>query len=181
MAGIIRIPDEAFGTQRIQPLPSVFQSTPQTTDADLGGDIGRGLAAAGDALGEGILGEAARRNEAAARDIDNRFAGEVRKALHDPERGYLAMRGRAALDASTSTYQALAALYDKHIGMAANPAQQQMARAVLDRRLRLASDAIAAHAVAQDAQWRDETRVARIDGAIADGVLARDDPAQLET
>jgi hypothetical protein len=176
MAGGIRIPLYQLPQQQLRSVPEVYQQA-RTAAADFGGDAGRSLMQAGDALGRVALARAARDNEAAARDIDNRFAGEVRNALHDPQRGYYATRGRAALDAREPAQAGIEALRKTYAGLAANPDQQHMLAAVLDRRVQGALQGIADHALREGTAWRSETRRVRIAGAVADGADAWHDPA----
>jgi hypothetical protein len=54
MAGIIEIPCFASLSKQLQPLPTVIQPTPRTSDADFGGDIGRVLLTCPRVFGPGI-------------------------------------------------------------------------------------------------------------------------------
>lgn len=133
MAGGIRIPLYQLPQQQLRPLPDVYQQA-RATAADFGGDIGKGLMQAGDVWGKTALTRAAQDNEAVARDIDNGFAEELRATLHDPERGYYASRGRAALDGRKPVAATIEALQAKYAALARNPDQQRMVAGVLSRR-----------------------------------------------
>ena len=87
-------------------------------------------------------------NEAKAKEHDAKVMGVLQGALYDPETGYLAKKGRDAVDTRTDTVIKLTEAIGT-LGNDLNPQQQKLAAAATQMRMQSAITQINQHAIGQ--------------------------------
>lgn len=184
--GGIRIPAyPAGGTIQPQGVPGGGSQQIDAGQGDFGGAMGRGLqqfgqraqSAAKDWTREMEI-EAARDNETAAMSLDGQLRAKITSLIADPEKGFLAKKGRDAADAYKDTFTALEKLKAEHLELAGNPDQRRMLEKLAGHRIDTAVAEMNSHTRVQRAAWQDATFAARADDSRADAVRAGTDDRQ---
>lgn len=165
--------------QQLRPLPAPYQSGTGLEGAQVA-RAGQELEQAGAQVARTQLYQAGLDNETRAKDLDNQFSQEMSGLLWDPTSGYMATKGRAALDAYGGVKAKIDEMRKRYVGMAANPDQSRMVTDVLSRRMQMADDQMSRHAQMQNAQWTDDVGKARVANAASDAALNYADPKNVQ-
>jgi len=118
-------------------------------------------------------------DEMLARQLDNEFAGEVRKLLHDPETGLADKGAEDALSGVATALPLLGELKERTLAQVAGPRQRALLEPLIDQRLDQATGTIGSIARRASGELDDRTVAERLAGFRQDAALAWDDPAQL--
>lgn len=119
--------------------------------------------------------EQAKDDETAALSIDNQYRERSIKTLADPENGFMAKRGRDALEAYKGTVDDLTKSRDELLGLAKNENQKRILMRVLNARLDSNIESMSAHTRVQRAAFQDQTYAAGVEGNLRDAVGALTD------
>lgn len=119
-------------------------------------------------------------NEAAAKAADTTFNGTLRGTLFDPEKGYLNLKGKDAVDAYKPTMEALQKARDDAAGTIKSPEARRMFLDIAQRRQDAALDTMAKHAAIERRTFLDGVSIARATDAGSDAVAYAADPAKRE-
>ncbi len=165
-----------LGGVESRPLPSVATPLGAVQGMPFAGAQGQALIQSGQSLQQAgqTLDAMARRvkaqdDETWAREADTAFNAEMRPILYDPEKGYYAMRGKAAYEGAMPTMKALDDLRKKYLDGAGNDAQRNMLARTLGARVDGVSDGIARHASVQRLAWQDSANAAVVADARTSG------------
>jgi hypothetical protein len=139
-------------------LPGVRMETPYhlgTYAAQAGremSELGGGMLRAGEEMLDQQIRQQDDLNQAAAKDYDTKLMGGIQAVLYgtpdNPETGFLASKGKSAVDAFDATSQKLQGLGEQLSKDLQNPAQQQLVKATTAQRVQAA--------LVQAAQHRDQ-------------------------
>ena len=120
-------------------------------------------------------------DEMFARQLDTRFAGEVRGLVTDPATGLAGKDPEEALAGIAETFRLLGALKDSYLAQAIGPRQKALLEPVIDRRLDRAGGDLG-RIVEQATSVLDDRIVAeRLADLARDASLSWHDPAHLRT
>jgi|GEM_PF-746489 len=128
---------------------------------------------------DGALGLQA--DEMFARQLDTRFAGEVRGLVTDPVTGLAGRDPEGALAGIAETLRLLGALKDRYLAQAIGPRQKALLEPVIDRRLDRAGRDLGRIAEQATSVLDDRIVAERIADLQQDAALSWQDPAHLRT
>lgn len=120
-------------------------------------------------------------HEMFARQLDTRFAGEVRGLVTDPATGLAGRDPEEALAGIAETTRLLGALKDRYLAQAVGPRQKALLEPVIDRRLERASDDLGQIAEQATSVLDDRIVSERLADLARDAALSWQDPAHLRT
>ncbi|WP_289296349.1 hypothetical protein [uncultured Reyranella sp.] len=109
----------------------------------------------------------ARQAEADAKTADTQLADATRETLFDPQKGYFALRGKAAVDNGKSTLDGLKSLKDEISGTLSVNARR-LFDASAKQRMEQAQDHVARHMMTEQKSYAENASNARISMAIND-------------
>ncbi|MBX3502791.1 MAG: transglycosylase SLT domain-containing protein [Alphaproteobacteria bacterium] len=180
-AGIRIAPYQPAGVSP-QPVPGGGYQNINAGAGDFGQGAGAGLEKLGAQgrqmsreLRDMLLEEAARDNEAAAYDVERQFRGEVTRLMADPANGFLAQRGRDAIDRFKGTFDELEKLRAKYTALGRNEDQKRMIDRIVGAHFDSTLQTMNDHTRTQRQAWQTATFTARADDALRDGAAATDD------
>lgn len=120
-------------------------------------------------------------DEMFARQLDTRFAGEVRGLVHDPATGLAGKAPEEALAGIAETLRLLGALKDRYLAQAIGPRQKALLEPVIDRRLDRAGGDLGRIAEQATSVLDDRIVAERLADLRQDASLSWQDPAHLRT
>ena len=120
-------------------------------------------------------------DEMFARQLDTRFAGEVRGLVTDPATGLAGRDPEGAMAGIGETTQLLGELKDRYLAQAIGPRQKALLEPVIDRRLDRASDDLGRIAEQATSVLDDRIVAERLADLARDASLSWQDPAHLRT
>ncbi|WP_425065521.1 hypothetical protein [Reyranella sp.] len=120
-------------------------------------------------------------DEMFARQLDTRFAGEVRGLVTDPTTGLAGKDPEEALAGIGETTRLLGELKDSYLAQAIGPRQKALLEPVIDRRLDRASDDLGRIAEQATSVLDDRIVAERLADLARDASLSWQDPAHLRT
>lgn len=181
-AGIKLTPYQPTG-QRTPAVPGGGYLQVDPSAGDFGQGAAQGLARGAQILKSEVLPELekakARDDDASVADIDGQARRRLIDFLHDPEKGFLAKKGRNAADAFKDASDELEKMRTEYKSLARNDQQRLMADKVLGARFDSALDTMTSHTRGQRLLWQQATFAARADNAGADAAAAGDDDAKI--
>ena len=146
-------------------LPVAAPAAQPWPSKELGGDSPLGLQA----------------DEMFARQLDTRFAGEVRGLVTDPVTGLAGRDPEGALAGIAETIRILGALKDRYLAQAIGPRQKALLEPVIDRRLDRARGDLGRIAEQATSVLDDRIVAERLADLRQDASLSWQDPAHLRT
>ena len=120
-------------------------------------------------------------DEMFARQLDTRFAGEVRGLVTDPATGLAGKDPEEALAGIAETTRLLGALKDRYLAQAIGPRQKALLEPVIDRRLDRAGGDLGRIAEQAASVLDDRIVAERLADLARDASLSWQDPAHLRT
>jgi len=120
-------------------------------------------------------------DEMFARQLDTRFAGEVRGLVTDPVTGLAGRDPERALAGIGETLRLLGALKDRYLAQAIGPRQKALLEPVIDRRLDRAGGDLGRIAEQATSELDDRIVAERLADLQQDAALSWQDPAHLRT
>jgi hypothetical protein len=120
-------------------------------------------------------------DEMFARQLDTRFAGEVRGLVTDPVTGLAGRDPEGALAGIAETTRLLGALKDRYLAQAIGPRQKALLEPVIDRRLERAGGDLGRIAEQATSVLDDRIVAERLADLARDASLSWQDPAHLRT
>lgn len=105
---------------------------------------------------------------AMAKEMDNRLSEAIRTTLYDPEKGYLATKGKDALAARGAAEKALQEVLEGIEPALQNDVQKALFHQVAQQRMQAAAQQMDGHAMAQAKAYEEKESVARLEGAKGD-------------
>ncbi len=118
-------------------------------------------------------------DETLVRQLDTRFATEVRSLVHDPATGLAGRDPEAALSGIPETIPLLAELKDRYLAQAISPRQKALLEPLIDRRLDRAGGELGRIAERATSVLDDRSVAERLADLQRDASLSWQDPAHL--
>ena len=168
-----QIPVYGGGAPTVQSTPTPIVRGGNTAP-DLSG-VSRGVAD----LAQGVNSIRITMAETAAKELDIETSEAIRSLLNDPERGYLAMQGKNAVDGYEPTRAALQKIVDDRASSIQDGMLKSAYLGVAQRRLESAFGSVDAHARQANVTWQNQTAEARLSAAMNDAVANYTDPQQV--
>ncbi len=180
-----RVEQHRLGEERARPAEGMPQAN--ADPAAFGAGVGQAMQSAGATIGNvadrmdrRALQMATEDNEALAKQSDTKLNTLFRNRLFDPEKGYLVLKGQAAVDGYKGTMEDLEKALTDEAAAIKSPEARRMLEAVGRRRLDTVLDTMAKHAATERRSWIDGVSVARTLSASDDAIAYASDPQRRE-
>lgn len=102
------------------------------------------------------------------KEADTTFTSQLNDLLHNPEHGYLAQKGRNAVDGYDISVRALDKLKSDVVGTLKDPRERQLAEPIFNERIQAALIAAQKHAATEKRVWQIETSESRAAATLVD-------------
>lgn len=183
MAGGIKLSEFQPAGLRTPAVPGGGYITADASAGDFGQGFATGVGRVAQTIKQDVIPELEKwkrqDDDAAVADIDGQARRRLIDFLHDPEKGFLALKGRNAADAFKDSSAEVEKMRVEFKALAKNADQQRMVDKVLGARFDSAVDTMSTHTQTQRRVWQVATLAARADNAGADAAAAGDDDAKI--